>query len=54
MTVVPGTGRRDGVPEEAVGKAVVYNVAFAADARTNTVIACGPDASIALIEVLVT
>ncbi len=54
VTQEPGTGRKEGVPENLSGSAVVYNVAFSADARTNTVIVSGRESSIALIDALIT
>ncbi len=53
LTQEPGTGRKEGVPENLSGSAVVYNVALSADERTNTIIASGRESSIALIDVLI-
>jgi len=53
LTKTPGTEHTIGVPENATGQAVVYNVAMAADKATNTLIASGQESSLALIEVLV-
>lgn len=53
LTEVPG-GRKDvGLPTSVSGKAIVYNVALVADDRSNTIIASGPENSLALVEVMV-
>jgi type II secretion system protein D len=52
LTKVPGTEHNVGVPANPTGQAVVYNVSFAADKASNTVIASGQESSLALVEVL--
>ncbi|MEZ6317879.1 MAG: secretin N-terminal domain-containing protein [Phycisphaerales bacterium] len=49
---VPGTNRQ-GDPTTTVGEALSGNVALTVDERTNALVAAGPEASLALVEVLV-
>jgi len=53
LTKTPGTEHAVGVPENTTGQALVYNVTIAADKASNTLIASGHEASLALMEVLV-
>jgi type II secretion system protein D len=49
----PDGAGQDGVPAGATGRALVYNVGFASDTRTNTLIASGRPEQLTLIERLV-
>ena len=49
----PGSESTEAVPESAVGQAMVYNVGLVADVRTNTLIASGRPAQLALIHTVI-
>lgn len=49
----PDGSGQDGVPSDATGRALVYNVGFATDVRTNTLIASGRPEQLALVARLV-
>lgn len=54
LTEVPLTSpRKGGVPENITGRAVAYKITFVPEERTNTILVCGPEASVSLAEVLI-
>jgi type II secretion system protein D len=53
LTEDPDGSGQGGVPEVPLGKALVYNIGLAADARTNTIIASGREEQLVLVQMIV-